>query len=474
MPVRRKLSKRIQTFTYSCIVSSMAAAGVGSVNAADMNGALPDAQAGECYVKALVPPSYKQESIAQVVQEASQRFTVLPATFTEGTERVLLKDGSTEITVTDPEYKEADYEIVVAEATREYVRGSAEGNVAASSGSIYDVELAGINLEEAPAGACFYEHFKPATVESSVEKALVTEATETLEVVPAVYRDEEREVMIKPASTRILEFPAVYKTVEEKQLIEPAKTVWQKGTGPVQKIDDTTGEIMCRVELPAVYETFERQVIDKPARTSTITIPESKESYTVSVLESDAEQKRTPVEATYEEVTKYKVLDDASFSWVADAPGDAAELGEHTGNVVCVKETPAVTKTIKQTLVASEGSFESKPVPEVYEEKQVQTLVTDASFTSAPIAAISKSFDTRTKVADSHFEWRPVLCETNVTADVIANVQQALIDKGYELEPTPGLLSSETFEAIEVFQQEENLPQGGLTMGTLEALGVKL
>ena len=77
-------------------------------------------------------------------------------------------------------------------------------------------------------------------------------------------------------------------------------------------------------------------------------------------MDSDAMEKRTPIEATYEEVTKYEVLDDASFSWVADAPGDAAALGEHTGNVVCVKETPAVIKTIDQTLVASEGGFESK------------------------------------------------------------------------------------------------------------------
>jgi len=159
-------------------------------------GALPEAQAGECYVKALVPPSYKQETVSQIVKEASEQFTVVPAQFGDDTQRLLLKDESTEITVTQPEYKENEYQITVAEATREYVRGSADGTVAASSGMLFDVEATGIDLDAAEAGQCFYEHYKPATVESSVEKALVTQATEKLEIVPASFRGEEREVLV--------------------------------------------------------------------------------------------------------------------------------------------------------------------------------------------------------------------------------------------------------------------------------------
>lgn len=471
MVVYRKRVNPISALVCGCLAGSISAVGYA---ADDANGALPDAKAGECYVKALVPPSYREETVNQLLKEASEKFTVLPAKFSESTEKLLIKDASTKITVTEPKYKQNDYTIVVAEARREYVRGNTESNIAASSGTLVDLAAAGIDIDSAEAGACFYEHYKPPTIESSVEKALLTEATETLEVVPAVYREEEKEVLIKPASSRILAFPATYKTVEVQQLIEPAKTVWQKGTGPVQKIDDTTGEIMCRVELPAVYETFEQQVIDSPARTSVVPLPEQKETFTVSLMDSDAEGKRTPVDATYQDVTKYQVLDDASFSWVAGAPGNTDDLGEHTGNVVCVKESPEITETVKQTLVVSQGEFTTEEVPAVYEDRTVQTLVSDASATSLPIQAENMSFNTRTKVADARFEWRPVLCETNVTDDLIANVQKALIDKGYDLEATPGLLSTQTFEAIEVFQQEENLPQGGLTMATLKALGVEM
>lgn len=468
MPVQKKTQHRLGLFTLTCVASCLATA----THAAD-SGALPSAQAGECYVKALVPASYKQETLERVIKQPSESYTVLPATFNSDTEKLLLKDPSTQITVTEPEYRENDYEIVVAEATREFVRDSAEGNVAASPGLLFDLEASGFDMDSAEAGQCFYEHYKQPTIESDVERALVTEATEKLEVVPAVYREEQREVVVKPAATRILTFPAEYKTVEESLLIEPSKVVWQKGTGPVQKIDDTTGEIMCRVQLPAVYEKFESQVIETAARTSVVAIPAKTESYDVSLLVSDASEKRTPIEATYEDITKYKTLNDASFSWVAGAPGDATELGDHTGNVVCVKETPAVIKTIKQTLVSSAGGFETNEIPAVYEDKPVERLVTDASFTANPIAEIKRTFDTRTKVTDAHFEWRPVLCETNVTNELIADVQQALVDKGYDLDLTPGLLSNETFKAIEAYQQDENLPQGGLTMATLEALGIE-
>lgn len=473
MPVQKKLSHRPGVFVLTCLAGCMSIATAHAQDSDATGTILPEAKAGECYVKALVPAAYRQESLTEIVKEASETFTVLPATFNSDTENLLIKDASTEITVTEPVYKSNDYEIVVAEATREFVRDSADGKVGASPGLLFDLEASGFDMDAAEAGQCFYEHYKPATVETSVEKALVTEATEKLEVVPAVYRDEERNVLVKPASTRILTFPAEYKTVEERLLVEPAKTVWQKGTGPVQKIDNTTGEIMCRVDVPAVYKTFERQVVERAARTSVIDVPEKRETYTVTLLDSDAEEKRTPVEATYEDVTKYKVLDDASFSWVADAPGNAADLGDHTGNVVCVRETPAVKKTITQTLVSSTGGFESKEIPAVNKEMPVERLATPATFTSNPIAEVKNTYDSRTKITDARFEWRPVLCETNVTDELVANVQNALIAKGYELELTPGVISTGTFEAIEAFQQEENLPQGGLTMATLEALGVE-
>jgi len=113
-------------------------------------------------------------------------------------------------------------------------------------------------------------------------------------------------VLVKEASQKEIAVPPVYETVTEKVMVEPAKTVWKKGRGLVEKIDHTTGEIMCLVEIvkvadaqfiwheihnremsaktrtgnqiclkktPARYKTVTRRVVKTPASTKTVEIP---------------------------------------------------------------------------------------------------------------------------------------------------------------------------------------------------------
>ena len=79
-------------------------------------------------------------------------------------------------------------------------------------------------------------------------------------------------------------------------LVRQAYTTWKKGRGPVEKLDQATGEIMCLVEVPAkhrtvskrvqvtapgtrevtkpaVYRTVTRRVVDTPAAARTVKIP---------------------------------------------------------------------------------------------------------------------------------------------------------------------------------------------------------
>jgi hypothetical protein len=52
--------------------------------------------------------------------------------------------------------------------------------------------------------------------------------------------------------------------------VKPATMVWKKGRGPIQRVDDATGEIMCLVEEPAVYKDVTRTVVKTPATTQVI------------------------------------------------------------------------------------------------------------------------------------------------------------------------------------------------------------
>ena len=178
----------------------------------------------------------------------------------------------------------------------------------------------------------------PAKYEWVEEKVLVKEASEKLEIVPAKYEWVEEKVIIEPAATKIEEVPAEYELVEEKVLDKPAHTVWKKGAGPIQKINHSTGEIMCLIEVPATYKTVKKRMIKAPAKTQKVEIPAKHkmlkkqimkvppevkkvaipaEYQTVKVkkLVSAAQEKRTPIPAEYQEVKKTKKVAEGRMEW---------------------------------------------------------------------------------------------------------------------------------------------------------------
>lgn len=178
----------------------------------------------------------------------------------------------------------------------------------------------------------------PARYETVEERILVQEASERIEVIPAAYKTIKEQVVVKPASTKIVQIPAKYETVTERVLDKPAHTVWKKGQGPIQKIDEATGEIMClvdvpatyktitkrilksgpttsEVEVPAVYNTVEKQVIDRPATTRSIQIPAKYKTIKVTKLAQPEQTRTIPIPAEYATVTKKVLISDGHMEW---------------------------------------------------------------------------------------------------------------------------------------------------------------
>jgi hypothetical protein len=167
---------------------------------------------------------------------------------------------------------------------------------------------------------------------------VVNEASERLEVVPAVYGYVEERVLVQDASSRLEQVPAVYEWNEEQVLVRPAETVWKKGRGPIERIDDATGEIMClvevpaeyktvrtrmlktpattrRIEIPAEYKTVKRRVLQKPATTRTVQIPAEYKTMQVRRLVEPAREKRTPVPAAYQKVAQRELVSEGRMDW---------------------------------------------------------------------------------------------------------------------------------------------------------------
>lgn len=178
----------------------------------------------------------------------------------------------------------------------------------------------------------------PARFTTSKKRVLVKEATEKLVTVPASFRTVKERVLIKPASKKIVQIQPVYDTVTQRVLDKPAHTTWKKGTGPIQKIDETTGEIMCLVEvpasyksvkkrvlkkaastrveeIPAVYDTIEKRVIATPPTTRKVAVPAVYKDITVTTEATPAKERRIKVPAKYATVTKRKLVKEGMMDW---------------------------------------------------------------------------------------------------------------------------------------------------------------
>ena len=91
------------------------------------------------------------------------------------------------------------------------------------------------------------------------------------------------------------------------------------------------------------------------------------------------------------------------------------------------------------------------------------------------IPAEYKTVTRRELVRDGYMAWRSILCDTNMTRKRIAEIQQALKTKGYDIGVggTDGIIGSDTIAAVNAFQRDNNLPVDQyLNIRTVKALGV--
>ncbi|MGI9533573.1 MAG: peptidoglycan-binding domain-containing protein [Thermodesulfobacteriota bacterium] len=239
------------------------------------------------------------------------------------------------------------------------------------------------------------------------EKVLVKDATFELKVVPAKFEWVEEKVLVKPAYVVLEDVPAEYGTSEEKVLVKPAQTVWKKGRGPIEKIDGSTGEILCLIEEPAVYKTVSKKVLKTPAK-------------------------------------------------------------------VVKKEVPAEYKVVKKKIVKTPPSTQKVEIPAEYTTIKVRKQVQPATEKRIPIPEEKQTITKTKKVADGKLEWKPILCETNMTVAVVKKIQVALTDAGFYNGPIDGVIGGGTIAGLRSYQSQKGLATGGITIESLNKLGVQL
>lgn len=277
-------------------------------------------------------------------------------------------------------------------------------------------------------GECYAQVFTPPVFKTEVERKLIQEATEHIEKVPATYEFVDQTIMVKEPSERLEIIPATYEWIEEKVLIQPEAE---------------------RIEIISpIYETIQEQVVQTPAH---------------SVWKKGAGPFQRLSHATGEIVClveippTYKTLEKR----VLKTPAATRTI-----------KVPAQYRTIKKRVLRTPARTRTVQVPGVYDTIKVKKTVVPAYLKRMTIPARYDEVHKQVKVRNGKMEWRPVLCQTNVTPDLIRSLQKALKMASFDPGPIDGVLGQQTLAAIESYQQAKGLPVGGLTLETLEALRV--
>ncbi len=439
----------------------------------DASSALPNAKAGECYAKVIIPAEYKTETQKVTVKEASSKIEIIPAKYEWTEEKVLVKEASKKLIPIPATYETVSEKVLVTPAEKIWTRGSSKDAARASVSIISGAAANGINLADAKVDSCYAEYIIPAQYKTETQKVLKTEASAKIEIIPAKYELTEEKVLVKEASSKLIEIPAVYETVTEKVLVKPATTEWKKGRGPVERIDGSTGEIMCLVEIPAVYKTVSKRILKSPSTTKKVEIPAEYKVEKVSKLVTPSKEKKIEIPATYETVTKRVKTADEKVMWALKG-SNVGGNAKATGSTLCLKEVAAVYKTVEQKKVKTPAATKVVEVPAEYKVVKKRKLVSPAIEKKIEIPAITEVVSKKVKVAEESMQWRPVLCETNMTNTTITEIQRALKKAGHNPGTIDGVIGRQTMVAVDSFQRANGLPRGGLTMQTLEKLGVKL
>ena len=454
----RELDRRERELTERLAQVNAAATSGDSVTVSG-NGDLlpPSAKAGECYARVWVDAEYRQVGEQVLAVEESTSIRVIPAQYETVTETVLVSAASSRLETIPAVYGTESETVLVREGERKW-KVALDGNAAPANAALLETAKAhGINLASATPGMCFHEHYLPATYKTVSETVLKRAATESVSITPARYEMVEETVLVREASTQLVNVPAVYGTQSEQVLDKPAHTVWKRGTGPIQRIDEATGEIMCLVEVPAVYKTVTRRVLETPATTRTVEIPAEYKTVKVRKLVSEATEQRTPIEAVYGTVDRQVLDQDSRFVWHEISNKDYPAT-TRTGNKICLTETQPQYKTLTRQVVTTPAQTRSIEIPAQYDQVQVTKLVSEAKQDVTVIPAQYKTVTRRELVKDGYMDWRSILCETNLTRARISDIQRALIAEGHNVGPNgaDGVIGNDTVRAINAFQAANN------------------
>jgi len=431
---------------------------------------LPPAKPGQCFTKAFFPAKYATTTERVLASEASEKVQVIPAKYGWGTEKVKVSDGTQRVVTVPAQYKTV-YERVLSKPATKTWRTNLNPNASeASNTCVQSAAAAGMNVSGATPGTCFYEHYRPAKYQTTTERVLASEASQRIQAIPAKYKTVTKRILVSEGTEKLVKAPAQYKTVKERVQISPARTEWKRTKCADRGCNQS--EVVCLVEIPPVYKTVSKKVVAKPAATRKVTTPPQYRTVQIQELVQPASSRAIPIPATYKTVQKRNKVQPAAYSW-SDASGKNARTRTTAQcDKICLVATPAKYNKVSKRVVVKPAAQKTLTTPAKYTTVKVKKLIAPASERRIAIPATYKTVTKRKMIADGYAKWVPIVCKSNMTGTTISRVQSALQSAGYYKGPIDGVWGSASRAATRAYQKAKGLPVAGLSVATMESLGL--
>ena len=134
-------------------------------------------------------------------------------------------------------------------------------------------------------------------------------------------------------------------------------------------------------------------------------------------------------------------------------------------------ETVETAKEKSQEVVEVAKEITEDTTEAMKEKEEAAVEIAAEKSQEAVEVAKEKTEDTTEAVKE---KTERVLSETNMSPDVIKQIQKALQNAGHDPKYIDGVIGWRTTEAIKAYQKEKGLSVAGLTHETIKSLGIKL
>ncbi len=358
----------------------------------------------------------------------------------------------------------------------------------------------GTGLPAAKPGQCFAKVKNPAKYVTKQRKVLIQKASSKRVLVRAPqYRWINKRVLVRKATYQNRHVPAQYRTQNKRVMVKPAYNTWRKGHGAITRIDNMTGEIMCRVTVPAVYKNVSQRVLVRKAQNIRKMIPAVYKTVKQKQRVSGALYKTVKRPARYT-TQNYRVkVAGARYVWrpiicKTNAPKNYRQAAVKRRPVVRSKamhktqyRRPAQGITKEQYLKVMNAPMpskskakttpkkvESKPMtkPEAIMEKPEAKAKTkpEVKMDKPETKVDTKKPEAKAPAKASTTAEKP--SKTAIKKNIVYGIQAALKSKGYNPGKLDGKMGPNTAAALKAFQSSRGLPVGVLSKDTFRALGL--